>query len=591
MPLRFTSLRARLLILAIIAVVPVLLLAVRSFDALRLSAAAQGEAEAVQLIRLAANDQNLLVESTHQLLAVLAQLPAVRDHETVPCSGLLSDLLKAYPEYANMGLVGLDGNALCSAKPLGDQVGSANRTWFRQAILARDFVVGDSQLGSDPGALTLNFGYPVLDEDGQPVSVLFAALDLNWLNGSVSKVRLPLNSTLTMIDRDGTILARSPHEGIWSRQTIQDLSVLSVVQKQAEGTVQITGADGEARLYVFKRLEATPQGDLSLNISIPTPVAFAAVASTLSSGLASLGLVVALAAAATWLGGSVFIVRPVRAVLGATRQLSAGDLSARTGVHHGAGELGQLARAFDDMAADLEQREDQFRSLLAKSIHIQDEERARIARDMHDGVLQLITAARFELQAAKLAAELGSPSISQEKFKNARQVLDDMEMAIRHVIYDLHPSILDGRGLVPALRRYVVSFRELSGVFCRVQVHGAPIRLRSPVELAVFRMVVEALQNVAVHAKAREASVTLDYKGDMLAVSVQDDGKGFDLHELLALRNGDHLGLISIQERGESLGGRMELRSEPGRGTKVTFWVPFPADEVGDGIPVLPSQP
>jgi signal transduction histidine kinase len=380
-----------------------------------------------------------------------------------------------------------------------------------------------------------------------------------------------------VMDRDGTILARYPQTETWKRTTASDVAIQRAAQTRLEGTVEVLGPEGVTHLHAFKTLEATPEGDLHVAISIPAQVAFAEVAGTLTRSLASLGLVAALAFAGAWLGGSVFILRPVKALLGVTQQLRAGELRARTGPNYGVGEFGQLARAFDGMAADLEQNADQLRLLLSKSIHIQDEERARIAREMHDGVLQLITAARYELRAAKLAVESGSPLTAEERFSDTREVLDEVEREIRKAIYDLHPSILDGRGLIPALRRYARGFRRVSGLPCEVRVKGAPAQLPSATELGIYRMVEEALQNAAAHGQAQTASVTLDFRPTSLCVTVHDDGKGFDCEQVMASHNADHLGLISIRERSESFGGRMDVRSQTGQGTTVTFWLPIPA--------------
>jgi signal transduction histidine kinase len=577
---RVAGLRARVIILVVAAMLPALGLTFYSLVEVRSSAAVNVQSEAVRLVRIASTEQSLRVEATRELLAVLSQLPIVRAGESAACSTLLSQLLAAYPQYANLGTVDVDGSVLCSAIPVVQPVSAADRTWFREAVRTRQFAVGDFQIGRVTGKATVNFGYPVSGDDGALRGVIFAAWDIDELNRLFALAKLPPNAILTMMDRDGTILARYPQADTWKSTGWSDTAIVRAVHTGAEGTVEVIEPNGTPHLLAFNTLDATPEGDLHVSISVPTQVAFADVAQTFTRSLALLGLVSALTVVAGWLGGNLFIVRPVRALLGVTRQLRAGELSARTGPSYGVGELGQLARDFDEMAADLERSAAQLRLLLSKSLHIQDEERARIARDMHDGVLQLITAARYELKAAKLAVESGSPLTAEERFCDARQVLDEMEREIRQTIYDLHPSILDGRGLVPALRRYARGFRTVSGLRCEVRVKGTPLHLPSAMELGIYRMVEEALQNAAVHGLAQAASVTLDFRPTSLCVTVQDDGKGFDCEQVMAAQNADHLGLISIRERSESLGGKMDVRSQTGQGTTVTFWSTIPAGEL-----------
>jgi|GEM_PF-679891 len=229
-----------------------------------------------------------------------------------------------------------------------------------------------------------------------------------------------------------------------------------------------------------------------------------------------------------------------------------------------------LSRAKEEITA----RAEQLRALLAKTTRIQEEERARIARDMHDGVVQLITATRYELRAAQVAAESGLAAGIQEKFKAAREVLSEIEREIRRAIYDLSPPILDIIGLVPALQKYVRDFHKLSGITTQIEVMGSPLRLQPDTERAVFRMVEEALLNVASHARAETASVILDFQATMLRVVVEDCGQGFNYSQWLKKPEGGHLGLLGMQERIVNLGGEMEVVSTLGQGTRLTFYLP-----------------
>lgn len=236
----------------------------------------------------------------------------------------------------------------------------------------------------------------------------------------------------------------------------------------------------------------------------------------------------------------------------------------------------ELSRAKDEIMLKAEQ----LRSLLAKTIDIQEQERARIARDMHDGVVQLISAARFELQAAKTFAGSALTSTVEEKLDTTHQVLEEMEKEIRRAIYNLHPPILDVVGFAPALQKYLASFQELSGIACEMQITGAPYRLPQATEIALFRMVQQTLQNIAAHADAETASVTVNYGPELLYVSVQDDGVGFDYKQWVADRQSNHLGLLGMRERIENLGGMMDVRSDVGCGTQVLFQFPVVQDEV-----------
>jgi signal transduction histidine kinase len=235
----------------------------------------------------------------------------------------------------------------------------------------------------------------------------------------------------------------------------------------------------------------------------------------------------------------------------------------------------ELYRAKEEIAA----KADQLRSLLAKTIHIQEEERARISRDMHDGVVQLIAAARFELQAAKVfgGSELGAAV--QSKLSAARGDLEEAETEIRRAIYDLHSPILDTMGVVPALERHVAKIEVLTGIACTMDVKGTTLRLPRPIEVAVYRIVEEALNNVAAHAGSKTAAVHLEFGPNTFCVTVEDNGHGFDYGDWIKKHHGQHLGLIGMKERVNSLDGEMQVWSELNKGTRIHFRVPIPEEE------------
>lgn len=231
----------------------------------------------------------------------------------------------------------------------------------------------------------------------------------------------------------------------------------------------------------------------------------------------------------------------------------------------------ELSQAKDEIALKAEQ----LRSLWDKTIRLQEEERARIARDMHDGVIQLITAARFELKAARVVAGSQLPPPAAKKMDALRGILDEMEKELRRAIYDLQPPMLDAVGLVPALQKHIVAFQELSGITCQIHCVGTPYRLPPTTEITVFRLVEESLHNVLSHARASNTSVTLDFDPTGLSVTIQDDGQGFDIEQNRKNGSGKGLGLLGMRERVKSLNGEMQVWSSPGQGTRLVFRLPL----------------
>ena len=352
----FTSLRSRLLLLVLLAVLPTLGLTFYTFAELRRLTVMDEQKEALRLARIAAGDQEDMIKDTRQLLFALAQLPEVHRADPATCSEFLTRLLNQYPQYAALGLVGRDENLLCSAFLTDDPVNLADRSYFQRVLQTHDFAIGDYQSDPVSDRATLGLGYPVTDETGQVEAVIFASLDLMRLNQLATEARLPEGSALTVIDRNGTILVRYPDPEIWVGQSLPEVPIIeAIVAQRGEGIVEAYGVDDVPRLFAFTPLSGIPAGeDVYVSVGIPTAVAFASTNRALSRNLLGLGLVAVLVLAAAWFGGEVFILRWVNRLLRATKQLSAGDMSVRVGLPYGKGELSQLARAFDEMAESLE---------------------------------------------------------------------------------------------------------------------------------------------------------------------------------------------------------------------------------------------
>ncbi len=318
------------------------------------------EDSALRLARLAANDQEQLIGATRQLLIDLGY--EWRTHPPNACSELFARRLNLSRLYANLGAADPNGDIFCSAIPRRGRVNIADRAYFWRAKLARDLVIGEYQIGRVTGKATINFGYPILNDRGQLQAVVFAALDLNWLNELVTQAQLSPGTSLMVIDRNGMILAHYPDPGRFVGKSGQNEPVMKAISdRQGEGVAEIMGLDGTPRLIGFTRLRGPEAGDVYVSVGIPRDAAFAEVDRLFASILGGLGLIAALAFVTASLGGNLFIVRPVNALVSATKRLSAGDLSARTGLPAGSGELSQLARAFDDMAQSLEQRVDEHK--------------------------------------------------------------------------------------------------------------------------------------------------------------------------------------------------------------------------------------
>lgn len=229
---------------------------------------------------------------------------------------------------------------------------------------------------------------------------------------------------------------------------------------------------------------------------------------------------------------------------------------------------GQL-KVLSEQMAGLQQRSD----LVFSIIRAQEEERRRVARDVHDGPAQLLANVVFRVEVCQklMATNQARATEELENLKNlVRQSLQD----VRKIIFDLRPMALDDLGLVPAVRGYINGFQEKTGLAVQVRIGGQERRLVVTLEVAIFRLLQEALNNVAKHARAETVSVHMEYLPDQVRVVVEDDGRGFDASATLENQQGEHFGLVGMRERLVLLRGNLDVNSAPGRGTKLTFTIP-----------------
>ena len=232
----------------------------------------------------------------------------------------------------------------------------------------------------------------------------------------------------------------------------------------------------------------------------------------------------------------------------------------------------QLEAAKEEVA----QKAAQLQQLLTETVKVQERERQRIAQDMHDGINQLLIGAMLELKSAHKRLTSGNIALAEGSLETVRTILHRVEAEIKRIVYDLRPPTLDSLGLVPALRRYAERFAGYSGIPCAVEISGQPVRLPANVEICIYRLMQEALQNVSAHAQADQVTLQVSFWPDIFKLRVIDNGRGFDL-AAVRQQNCDHFGLLNMQERAERVGGTLTIASQLSAGTRIAFTLPLSA--------------
>jgi len=223
---------------------------------------------------------------------------------------------------------------------------------------------------------------------------------------------------------------------------------------------------------------------------------------------------------------------------------------------------------------------------IIRIIEAQENERKRLARQMHDGPAQSLT--NFILQA-EICQRLfdRNPDRAAEELNNLKSVASSTFQKVRDFIFDLRPMMLDDLGLIPTLRRYVDSYNEKSGIRTVLHILGDERRLEPHREVILFRSIQELLANAREHSRATQATITLDLGLDFVSAIVEDNGQGFNPDTVLSgedstVPESKAASLKTLRERVELIGGVMRLESEEGHGSKITVRIPA-------GNPVQPG--
>jgi len=281
------------------------------------------------------------------------------------------------------------------------------------------------------------------------------------------------------------------------------------------------------------------------------------------------------------------MVQPIQRLRDSARAVQAGDLSQRVAVDR-QDEIGELSSAFNAMTADLarsraelERKEEMRARLLEQVITAQEDERKRIARELHDETSQALTSLMVGLKVLEGRPELAG---MRETLADLRALTGKTLDAVHDLALQLRPSVLDDLGLVPAVDRLVADFQrthEIQLVF-ETNLRTGP-RLPAALETALYRITQEALTNVARHAGAHTVSLLAEARDGSVSLIVEDDGRGFDVASCMTHTQNDRcLGVFGMRERATLLGGTLTIESTPGSGTTVFVEVPLRTEAAYD---------
>jgi signal transduction histidine kinase len=454
----------------------------------------------------------------------------------------------------------------------------------------------------------LYFLVPLRDAKSRVVGIIGGEIDPKnpAFRGLLNFVPLASGETVDLVDRHGVVIASTAEGRLFTESDHRDfLATLIERRKPAAGTCHGCHEGGPAKQRVDEVMAFAPlpsRGSWGINIRQPKTQAFATVAAMRRKVLIW-GPALALLSLFFALGAAYSITAPLSRLVGTAEQIAAGELETPV-PDLGSDEVGHLGTALERMRValqqsledvargrdqlelrikertaeieklyeELKQRDDLRVRLLKKLIRAQEEERRRIARELHDETSQVIGALALSLDTAiSTLPEEASRKRLQEARALALRTLD----GIHRLSFDLRPSVLDDLGLFRAIEWYAERDLKRRGIAVRCESDEQDGRLAPEIETALFRAVQEAITNIVKHAKAETVLIQCAITPEAVTIEIEDDGRGFDPAGISSTAaTGRGLGLAGIKERMEILGGDALIDSAPGQGTRLVLNVP-----------------
>lgn len=340
--------------------------------------------------------------------------------------------------------------------------------------------------------------------------------------------------------------------------------------------ITVTGPDGNERIAVYAPVKFQTIS-WAVFVSSPTPRTY--TWSLYMQGAVVLALAATIILALAVVFGEL-TARPMRALARKADALQRGDFTTDL-APVGSGEVRVLSQAFADMAQQIqgqfngleenrierERQATQMRDLLRRTLRLQEDERRRIAGEIHDAVSPLITGALYQARALLMTNGKTPPKEREQTLENVNTLLERASDELHGVIFDLRPPDLDDLGVVAAIEAYVQTIKQ-TGLSCRLEVDDVPANLSPEVRLGIYRIVQEALHNVVRHSGADEAVVRLETVDNQIRVTIRDNGSGFDPEKAIRPTS---LGLLSMKERADAIGATFQIVSRPGGGTAIVI--------------------
>src|SRR3954454_8413743 len=472
---------------------------------------------ALRVARATAQRLRARTAESNGLLERLAARPVFRSFDAAACESIFS-VVDFEPEDENLFFFQSDGRLLCSGSPPAEalQASASVEPWIENALHTNGLRPGVPVMRLVNRQWVSILARPIHDAYGP----LRGTIVLMQLLDAFDQTAAP-EALTTIVDAGGTVIARSDNVETWIGKR-GNTNIVQMAKAQGEGIDEAEGVDGVRRQYGFCSM---PEIGWYVYVGIPSSAVMQPVRQMFVRGVeGGVVIVIIVVAIAGILAGG--IERPIRLLVGTAEQ-----------------------RMLDD--------ERKLKALSDRLLVVQEEERSRIARELHDDLGQSLTALKMDVIG--LIEKTGRSPVADRILRT----LDMTVTSVQRISSELRPSILDDLGLVAALESEAILFEERTGIECELSL-PPDAQLEPHCTTTIYRIVQEALTNVARHSNASRVEIRLRPRSEEVLLEIRDDGRGVTDDEITDPLS---LGLVGIRERADLVGGTVQFEGVAGRGT------------------------
>jgi len=590
-----TELRAQAILLTILLLSLMLILSVGvTFLAYQQISQSLAESRDQELASVSAERLSESIEAFVRGLRTLANQTQMQSGEPT----VQRDLLKLAPDLVadftnDGGIIILDEKGFVSVtEPFRpDLIGQdfSQEPYFRETSALRTSTFSDIIKEPGSGEDIIVIAVPIEKPNGQFVGVIAGRFYLSFqrLGQEIQKLRVGEEGTAYLVDRQGRLIYHPD-----SRLIGTDFSSREAVKQLQQGsrTGAITSREnGQPNTVEGYAVVQVPGWGLVIGepwaqVVQPAQSALQPIVVVLVVGLITVAAFVSL--------GVQAVTDPIQNLVIQTRQVTAGDYDAQVMLSR-IKEIRELGMAFNEMVGQIRKYRAGVRQYVADITQSQEEERKRIARELHDDTVQSLIAIGQRIELIK--GMLDDPIEARTRLNELRTMVTGAIASVRQFSRDLRPLALEDLGLVAAMQYLVNQLAQSEGIDVDFTVEGTPDGLPADMEVAIYRILQEALNNVKKHAHATEVTVLAQFTNNQIVLTVEDNGRGFTVPASITdFATSGSFGVMGLQERAQLFGGNIEVESQPDEGTLVRLVMPRKSDlapfEIRNGFSSLSPE-